>query len=297
MPKKVQMPIAALRDPKLKGSALRVLAALCSFDKGRGLVSPHRQAISDITGIPEARVSRLTTELCQVGWIRKVGTGGKGRACSYFINWDKTVSDFDTVSNPQTVSENDTVTECETVSKSNTVSGPNGVTNEHRFERQTVSDSDKKRPNGVENEHRFERQTVSKSDTPYLDSSNKYTQIRSGSDARGLKFGEVIAFLQAHGVPDAFMSKPEDRAIIGGWVEHGVTEQRLQEACDRARHSKHDGRPFGPKYLSTVFKTMENEANGRAGNASNKSKRPGGFAEGDAIGDNWLGQQRAVPES
>ncbi|HKK04220.1 MAG TPA: hypothetical protein VKA50_00045 [Gammaproteobacteria bacterium] len=290
MPKKVQVPVAALRDPELKGTALRVLAALCSFDKGRGLVSPHRQAITDMTGIPEARVSRITTELCHIGWIRKVVTGGKGRACSYFINWDKTVSDSDTVGNPQTVPKSDTVSGRETVSESGTVTQPNGVNNEHRLGAQTVSDGDEKRPNGVRNEHRLEPQTVSKNDTPYLDSSNNYTHIRSGSDARGLNFNDVVEFLHVHhGMPMSFVSKPQDASIVRGWVERGLTEQQLQAACDRARHVKNDGRPFGPRYIDKVINTLENEANGRG----KANRRAGGFSAGDAVGENWLEQERA----
>ena len=78
------VPLEAARDRRLSAAHYRVLIALMSF-RGRdtNLVWPRRERISEITGYPADKISRLTTELVRYGWLEKSRRGG--RACEYRI--------------------------------------------------------------------------------------------------------------------------------------------------------------------------------------------------------------------
>ncbi len=78
------VPLEAARDRRLSAAHYRVLIALLSF-RGRdtNLVWPSRERVSEITGYPVDKISRLTTELVRYGWIEKSQRGG--RACEYRI--------------------------------------------------------------------------------------------------------------------------------------------------------------------------------------------------------------------
>lgn len=120
---------AALEDSRLTGNQLRVLLGLLSFwSKKTNRINPKREALSRrCGGIAVCKLSTATTELEKMGWIRKVGNGGKSKSNEYLI----TIPERQTV--PETVTVTDLVTVTETVTQTVTeivtVNAPNRTQN------------------------------------------------------------------------------------------------------------------------------------------------------------------------
>lgn len=120
-----QVPGEILMDDRLKPTHIRVLIALYMHkNKKREEVWPKRKTLALLTGIHEATISRLTTELEQLGWLTKQGnSGGCGRPAAYRVHVpDHLTSKFDTTVNedgdvvlPKTLAESATVAESTTV--------------------------------------------------------------------------------------------------------------------------------------------------------------------------------------
>ena len=125
-----KMPIEAFLDHRLTLKQLRVLGALYSFaDSKTGEAHPKREALAERCGMLPDNISRATSQLAELGWLKKVGGGGYGLPASYAI----TVPDLDRVEpypkqtvkpkqNPirigqQTLSESDSKTLSESDSK------------------------------------------------------------------------------------------------------------------------------------------------------------------------------------
>ncbi len=130
------LPIEVLRDTRLTPRDLRVLIALHAFKDQAGRCWPSRGLLAALTGLPERRITNVTTRLAALGWLSKEGNGGRSRACRYRLGIPKTVTRTVTVSAQETVTEPVTVSE-ETVPKLVTVSEPETVTDLD----ETVTDS------------------------------------------------------------------------------------------------------------------------------------------------------------
>lgn len=104
------VPIVVLADRRLTLWHMRVLIALLSFrSKNTDTVWPSRETLAErCGGMHLSNISKVTTELCELGWLTKEGTGGKSRTTRYKI----------TVPDIQTVVESTTVVEFATVAKS-----------------------------------------------------------------------------------------------------------------------------------------------------------------------------------
>ena len=113
------LPGEVLMDDRLKPTHIRVLIALYMHsNKKREAVWPKRKTLARLTGIHEATISRLTTELEQMGWVTKVGnTGGCNRPATYHVH----VPDHITSNLDVTVDTNGDIQYPETVAKSTTV--------------------------------------------------------------------------------------------------------------------------------------------------------------------------------
>jgi hypothetical protein len=125
------IPIEVFTDLRLSLRDIRVLGVLYAHDMDRdGECHPSRKIIAEMTGMSICRVSVATTRLCQFGWLRKLGKGGKSKTTRYeFIHvvgkkkvvdsttLDKTVTDSVTVSDNKTVTESDTKTVTESVTR------------------------------------------------------------------------------------------------------------------------------------------------------------------------------------
>jgi hypothetical protein len=120
------LPIVVLRDHRLSARDLRVLIALHAYKDRGGQCWPSRSALAALTGLPERRVSNVTTRLAAFGWLNKLGNGGRSRACRYQLAipetvtetvtvLEETVTDLVSVSDAQTVTDPVTVLDAETV--------------------------------------------------------------------------------------------------------------------------------------------------------------------------------------
>jgi hypothetical protein len=110
-------PVDVIKDHRLSLMQLRVLLALFSFrSKNTDVVFPKRLKLAQRCGYSEKIISRTTTQLVNLGWIEKIGNGGRSAPCKYKITFpdlDETVTDSVTVTYPVTVTDSvpKTVTE------------------------------------------------------------------------------------------------------------------------------------------------------------------------------------------
>ena len=82
----VIIPFEVACDRRLTGRQRLILITLCSFrGKGTDLVWPRRREIANRWGIHPVNVSKTTTELVDLGWLKKTGTGGNRRSTRYTI--------------------------------------------------------------------------------------------------------------------------------------------------------------------------------------------------------------------
>ncbi|MEQ8409103.1 MAG: helix-turn-helix domain-containing protein [Gammaproteobacteria bacterium] len=80
------VPIEAARDRRLTKLQLQVLLTLLSFrGKNTDVVWPSRQAICDRCGLALPTISKVTTQLVNLGWLLKDGKGGHSRSTRYRI--------------------------------------------------------------------------------------------------------------------------------------------------------------------------------------------------------------------
>jgi len=158
-------PNAVLLDSRLTKIQLRILLALISFQDNKSskpIFAKREKVAARAGGYKLAVVSRTTTELCDLGWLKKFGNGGRSSPCSYLVTIpehlktltdsvsvteQKTVTDPVSVSCPQTVTDSvsdtgkETLTEPETVTEQVTVNDSETVTEPVRVnEKKTVTD-------------------------------------------------------------------------------------------------------------------------------------------------------------
>ena len=108
------VPIEVALDHRLTLRHVRVLVALFSFrSKTTNTVWPKRETLADRCGFPLTRISTITTELARLGWLEKVGAGGKGAPSHYKL----TVPTLVTVTKIETVTDSDTKTVTDSVTQ------------------------------------------------------------------------------------------------------------------------------------------------------------------------------------
>ena len=140
------VPVEVAMDQRLTLQQMRVLLALYTFrNRNTELTHPTREAISERTGMALTKISKATTDLERLGWLTKVGNGGRSQATRYRVHVPETLTDSDTVSKTKTVPErvavsaHETVTDSVTVPKSVTVT--DSALNGDRLGYETVTDS------------------------------------------------------------------------------------------------------------------------------------------------------------
>jgi hypothetical protein len=101
------LPLAALRDRRLTYRTLTVLGALCSFRQRSDDVSivAGRDEIAERCQLHQSVISSATTELERLGWLEKVGRGGRSIKTTYRLTTPETVADSATVTKPETVTD------------------------------------------------------------------------------------------------------------------------------------------------------------------------------------------------
>lgn len=119
----ILMPYEILQDSRLNLRHIRVLMAILSWrKKNTNLARVSREILSERTGYPVQRISNVTSQLAKLGWLKKVGNGGKSQWIEYTVktpngdqigNGDQN-GNGDQIGN-QTVTESVTQTVTETV--------------------------------------------------------------------------------------------------------------------------------------------------------------------------------------
>jgi hypothetical protein len=107
------IPLSAIIDNRLTLRMLKTFAGICSFRKSSDdfCIQAGRDEISVRCGLHPSIISTATTELENLGWLKKSGRGGRAMKTSYLITPPKTVADSETVLNSATVMGSETVTD------------------------------------------------------------------------------------------------------------------------------------------------------------------------------------------
>lgn len=105
------VPVEIAMDDRLTKMQLRVLLAILTFrNKDTNLCHPTREQIGQRCGYTKEVVSRVTTQLVDLGWLEKTGKGGFSKSSEYKFKVPETVTGEDTVSEVVTVTKPETVT-------------------------------------------------------------------------------------------------------------------------------------------------------------------------------------------
>lgn len=103
------VPIDILQDSRLTFRQFRILVALLSFrNKSTNLTCPTREQLSERCGLHISHISNTTTELCDLGWLKKTGKGGFSKSTRYEIcvpDIESTLADLATVAKTATVAD------------------------------------------------------------------------------------------------------------------------------------------------------------------------------------------------
>jgi hypothetical protein len=98
------IPLEVIQDNRLTKRHIKVLIALFSYrGKNTDTVWPSREKLSKRCGMPITRVSEVTGQLVDLGWLVKKGKGGFSKSTRYTI----TVPDLVTVTKTVTVTDLD----------------------------------------------------------------------------------------------------------------------------------------------------------------------------------------------
>lgn len=132
-----------VQDKRLTLMQIRVLLALFSFrGKNTNLVWPKRNTLGELLGYSENNITKVTTQLVDLGWLKKVGNGGRGVPVHYEIVppdfdvetqseldrlYEDTKSKQDRVIDIETQSELDSVIDIETQSDLDSVYDENPI--------------------------------------------------------------------------------------------------------------------------------------------------------------------------
>jgi hypothetical protein len=85
-PDLIVCPFEILSDERLTLRHIRTLLAIFSWrKKNTSTARVSREMLSERTGYPVTRVSQITSELEQMGWLKKTGNGGKSQWSEYQI--------------------------------------------------------------------------------------------------------------------------------------------------------------------------------------------------------------------
>lgn len=106
---------SVIRDERLSQRELRVYLALALHASKSGQCYPKRERIAEITGIRPAHVSNATTRLADLGYLLKVGNGGRGRPATYQLTTPEKGTGCGTLYEPKRVPDGSTVYEPKTV--------------------------------------------------------------------------------------------------------------------------------------------------------------------------------------
>ena len=201
------VPLELLMDTRLTARQFRLMVALLSFcHRGQMTVHPKRQTLAERARMRESQVSIETTALVRLGWLKKEGQGGNGKAVRY------------TILTPETVHESCTVHESGTVHDSCTVCAPEecaGIDDKTVHESGTVHDSCTVSP--------AKQQTVHESCTPTVhDSCTHVITEDTTEDTKVLSPPLIPPQVRSkrNSVPVAPCPADVEQAVYEEWLSH-----------------------------------------------------------------------------
>lgn len=87
------IPNEVFQDTRLKPFQFKVLAGLYRFRNVKtDLAYPKRETLAQMQGCDPRSISRTTKELGELGWLTKIGNGGRSRATRYRMHVPKTLT-------------------------------------------------------------------------------------------------------------------------------------------------------------------------------------------------------------
>lgn len=209
------VPVEVASDPRLTLQQMRVLIALYTFrDKNTELARPSREEISERTGMALSKISTATTDLERLGWLTKVGNGGRSQATRYHVHVPQTITEPETVTEQAPIPEQVTVTESETVTES--------ARNGYRIGNETVTESGRGKEQTIQTrtDQKKKRASASTFELPdwinktHWDAWHSCAKRRNATDAqKQMAVQKLDAWRQA-GIDHAAAL---ENAAIAGW--------------------------------------------------------------------------------
>jgi len=106
------VPPELIQDSRLKPSQRQILIAILMFADKDGRCFPKREQLYRLSNIPVKKISGITKELVQLGWLLKHGNGGRGKASNYQVVIPETVPNsgalFDSETSPDSATLSET---------------------------------------------------------------------------------------------------------------------------------------------------------------------------------------------
>lgn len=274
----------------LGGSARLVMLLIAEYANTDGTGAElHHAFIARCCRISECQAGRIVRSLVNAGWLVLEAKSRRHTPHRYGINVDKLVglqegSDAPshcTGATPMATSPgmdaNPSGARRSMDADSNSPSPGMGATSRSlspgmgATSRASSPSVDAASKSGAYKEARAPARSGFKLNTTTASNSTVQLLTRVGSEQEGGKtrhFGlaEAIELLVAQGVPGPFLRQQEDRAMVLDWIQDGATEHQIRLACQRARESKTDGKPIGPRYIAPVLFAVREEEKRRNAN-------------------------------
>lgn len=209
------VPVEVASDPRLTLQQMRVLIALYTFrDKNTELARPTREEISERTGMALSKISTATTDLERLGWLTKVGNGGRSQATRYHVHVPQTITEPVTVTEQAPIPEQVTVTESETVTES--------ARNGYRIGNETVPESGRGKEQTIQTrtDQKKKRASASTFELPdwinktHWDAWHSCAKRKKASDAQKQMAVDKLAQWRQAGIDYAAAL---ENAAIAGW--------------------------------------------------------------------------------
>ena len=80
-----KMPVGVFCDDRLFLRHIRVLGAILSFADQQGRCHPTHRQIAQRSCLREKDIAVVTKQLCDLGWLEKVGNGGRSSPADYRV--------------------------------------------------------------------------------------------------------------------------------------------------------------------------------------------------------------------
>lgn len=247
------VPIEAAMDDRLTKMHYRVLIALLSFRRSNSdTVFPWRETLAGRCGYSVNTVSRVTGQLVSLGWLVKVGNGGRNQPAKYRVTTPERVAYPDTLST-EPVGEEGEVAQVVDVSEDSPGFGAERVAEpESLSDPDTLSTDEPKRVADRDTKGCPGRLGARKR------AGEKEREREGAREVEVIDPARVRKILADRGFEAHRLIQGPARRLITELREQGATEAEFREAIELAE-GRQGGRPDSPAYYRWAVNRVVND--------------------------------------